>query len=191
MKLFSDVKNKLAIAITFILLASSLLSIMFSHQLIAAVTPNALNGIETRFQLNNGLTTNATERPVIITAIYSTCAATCPANVNVLRQFQNHYSAEIDYLFITLNPDQDSMHSLQQYLKAFSPDLYIYRPADDKALQQLMNTLPEGFLATNNANHHAGYIYLSHPNAAGLITYQSPTYQQIIDDLMTLQLRGK
>lgn len=109
----------------------------------------------------------------------------------MLRQFQNHYSADIDYLFIALQPDQDSMQSLQQYLKAFSPNLHIHRPADDKALQQLMNTLPEGFSATSNTDEHAGYIYLSHPNAVGLITYQSPTYQQIIDDLMTMQHRGK
>lgn len=186
-------KKYLHIFTALLLITASLLLMFFSHQLIAAISPQALHGVETRFQFDRSTIAPEmqTQQPVILTALFRACATTCPANINVLRQFKNNFQADMSYLFITLQPQQDSLASLQSYLKAFSPDLFIHRPADDNALQKVMNSLPESFSAIDKDGQHAGYIYLSHPSARGLIAYISPTYQQIINDLNTLQQRGK
>lgn len=182
---------RLKITIALLLIITSFITIFNSHYLIAAIHPDSLNGVETRFKINAELLSSNVNlnKPILITALFSTCASTCPANVNLLRKFKRAYPAEAAFLFIALQPDRDSKAALEKYLQAFNPQLHIYLPADKQALQQVMTALPETY-ADSKASHHAGYIYLYHPNARGLVSYRSPTYQHLIEDLQALQARG-
>jgi cytochrome oxidase Cu insertion factor (SCO1/SenC/PrrC family) len=169
-----------------------MLLILMSHQLTAAVIPGTLNGIETRLQLPEkpfSIDASSTT-PLLITGLFSTCKTTCPANINLLRQVNSAYQADLSYLFINLKPDDASTKFLTEYLSEFAPAMQLLMPKDRRALSQLMALLPENFSDNQNTAHHSGYIYLYHPNAKGLITYRSSNSQHIIDDLLILQRRG-
>lgn len=180
------------IVITLILSVAAMLSIFSSHQLIAAINPSALNGVETRFQLNRQAfhLDETTTRPLLITGLFSSCKSTCPANISLLRQLKATDQAEFDYLFINLRPDENSAELLNAYLSGFAPNMQLLLPQDSKELVQLMRMLPENFSLQKTSVHHSGNIYLHHPNGKGLITYTQPDAQHIINDLSILQQRG-
>jgi len=187
------IKKTIHVCITLLLVIFALLILMNSHKLVAAILPSALNGTETRIQLESQQLEfdKALPAPLLITGLFSTCKSTCPANINQLRLVKNQYQGELNYLFIGLNPEADSTETLMAYLSEFSPNMHLQIPADAQSVKQLMALLPENYSGSNTNIHHAGYIYLYHPNAKGLITYLSPNSQHIIDDLLILQSRGK
>lgn len=193
MKSVSSIKQTIHVCITLSLIIFGLLVLLASNQLFAAIFPSSLNGIETKIQLethNFELDDKVLSTPLLLTGIFSSCKSTCPANINQLRLVNNHYQAELNYLFISLQPEIDSVDILMSYLADFSPKMYLQIPADNQAVSQVMSSLPENYSSNDKNTHHAGYIYLYHPNAKGLITYRSPNNQHIIDDLLTLQSRG-
>ncbi len=185
-------KPILHIGITLFLILTGTLLTLLSHQLIAAVIPGSLNGIETRLQLpkNSFSLDESNTSPLMITGLFSACKSTCPANISVLRKVNAAFQNDLSFLFINLKPDDASADVLTEYLSEFAPSLQILMPEDHQALSQLMSLLPENFYDNQNTAHHAGYLYLFHPNAKGLITYRSPNSQHIIDDLLILQRRG-
>ena len=187
------IKKAIHVCITLMLVSIALLILVSSHQLVAAILPGSLNGLETRIQLEpqHLELDNAHPSPLLITGLFITCKSTCPANINQLRLVKNQYQGEMNYVFIGLNPENDSSETLKSYLSEFSPNMHLRVPADTQAVQQLMSFFPENYSMSKTNIHHAGYIYLYHPNAKGLITYRSPNSQHIIDDLLILQSRGK
>lgn len=193
MNITSYVKTSMRVSLTLLLLMAGLLSIFISHELKSAIFPDTLHGIETQFQFpaQHHANEEISEKPVLITGLFSTCAMTCPANISLLRQVNSGYPGDLNYLFIALKPDEDSAEKLTDFLADFAPDMQLILPADKNALRQVMSQLPEHFSDNWNTVHHSGYIYLMHPRAKGLITYRSPSFQHIINDLSTLQLRGK
>lgn len=193
MKSVSSIKQTIHVCITLSLVICGLLVLLASNQLFAAIFPSSLNGIETRIQLEPHifeLDNKALTKPLLVTGIFSSCKSTCPVNINQLRLVNNHYQEELNYLFISLQPETDSVDTLMAYVDDFSPKMYLQIPADNQAVSQLMASLPENYSSNDKNTHHAGYVYLYHPNAKGLITYRSPNNQHIIDDLLTLQSRG-
>lgn len=180
------------IVITLLLSLAAMILILSSNQIIAAINPSALNGVETRFQLDSeAFQLNETStRPLLITGLFSSCQTTCPANISLLRQLKATDRAEFDYLFINLRPDENAAELLNAYLSGFAPDMQLLLPQDKEELVQLMKVLPENFSLQTTSVHHSGNIYLHHPNGKGLITYRQPDVQHIINDLLTLQQRG-
>lgn len=191
MKSISPIKRTFHICITLLLLAASLL-ILTSHQLFAAIIPGSLKGIETDIQLEiqqHKFDTSFSE-PLLVTSLFSSCKATCPVNVSQLRLIKQKYQGELNYLFIALHPETDSVETLTDYLSEFAPNMQLKMSADNQAVKQLMGIFPERYSSNDINTHHAGYIYLFHPKAKGLIIYRTPNSQHIIDDLLVLQSRG-
>lgn len=160
-------QTNINIVITLILSITALVLIFTSHQLVASINPNKLNGMETGFQLDkhafNISKTNT--KPLLITGLFSTCKSTCPANVSMLRKVKSTYSGELNYLFINLLPNENSYDLLSDYLSEFAPDIQLLLPQDDQELVRLMNMLPENFSQTKTNIHHSGYIYLYYPKS--------------------------
>ncbi|THK42133.1 hypothetical protein E8Q33_04935 [Methylophaga sp. SB9B] len=192
MKSSLTLKSILHIVFTLLLIITGMVLILTSHKLTAAVIPGSLNGIETRLQLTEKpfAVGESSSSPLLITSLFSSCRSTCPANISLLRKVNTGYQGDLSYLFINLKPGDDSAEALTEYLSEFAPAMQILIPKDGQALSELMALLPENFSDQQNTAHHSGYIYLSHPNAKGLITYRSPNSQHILDDLLILQRRG-
>lgn len=192
MKSYISNQTNINIVITLMLSITAFVLIFTSHQLIAAINPNKLNGMETGVELDKHTfdISKTHTKPLLITGLFSNCKSTCPANVSLLRKVKSTSNDELNYLFINLQPNENSYELLSDYLSEFAPDIQLLLPKDDQELARLMNMLPENFSLTKTNIHHSGYIYLSHPKSKGLIVYSKPDSQQIIDDLSTLQRRG-
>jgi cytochrome oxidase Cu insertion factor (SCO1/SenC/PrrC family) len=185
-------KHIFHIVVTLLLTTVAMVLIFTSHQLIAAMNSSTLNGIETRLQLNKDVfqLNEVSTKPLLITALFSTCKSICPDNISQLRKINSAHQGHLDYLFINLKPDEGSAKLLREYLSEFAPNMQLILPQSEQELVALMSSLPENFSLNNSNVHHSGNIYLYHPKGKGLIIYRKPDSKQIIDDLSILQLRG-
>ena len=64
----------------------------------------------------------ATDRPVMVNFIFTTCTAICPMMTSIFQQVQTRLgddSEEILMVSVSIDPEQDSPEALAEYAKAF------------------------------------------------------------------------
>ncbi len=97
----------------------------------------------------------ATDRPVIVNFIFSTCTTICPVLTSTTLQLQQQLTDDAvqpNYVSISIDPDYDSSDVLREYARRYGADwTFLTGPPDD-----VMNTL-RAFDAYrgNKVNHFA------------------------------------
>lgn len=123
---------------------------------------------------------------------YLTCPDVCPTTLAVLRQAYiaaGEPSARVKVIFITVDPERDSLERMGKYLSAFSPDFVGLRPTPEQLPELLENfnvtaVRREVDSAAGYLIDHTASVALTGPDGRILLEYPfGVTADEISSDL--------
>ncbi|QCU89485.1 SCO family protein [Thiomicrorhabdus sediminis] len=128
---------------------------------------------------------------------YINCDGVCHNQVGTLFNVdRQNTSKQMDFLFITLDPDRDTVEMLTNYFDNLGKNFYALYTDNKRQLQNLTAQYKNYFyadkLGTSRADYrinHPGKIYLINPQGQIKLIYQNQfvRYDQILADLEKLE----
>ncbi len=127
---------------------------------------------------------------------YLACPDLCPTTLTALRRVYVDLNQPVDKLkivFVTVDPDRDTLDNMTRYTHAFNPDFIGVR-GDGDALKQLMTQFgvvatkqPLAGSAESYAVDHTASVYLVGPDGRLVAQYLYGTdYRDIVHDVKSL-----
>lgn len=185
------------------LLAAAVAGYMVSRQL-AHGAPQLISGTAmpapravTRFALTDHLGANfgnarLAGKPSLLFFGFTHCPDVCPTTLALMSQLQRDARlADLQMLFITVDPQRDDQQTLQRYVAAFGGNLVGLR-GDDAALDPLLANLgaarrvearPGG---DYSVDHSATLFYINAQGALSAVFTPPFDFTRLQDDLVTL-----
>lgn len=110
---------------------------------------------------------------------YRQCGTVCPVQlVNLLELSERLQQADVEFLFVTLDPENDTQEALQQTMEALGASFRAYRPETYRAAQKLASAYND--FAVKNGNRpyeliaHSARLHVVTPDFRRRLVYTTP-----------------
>ncbi|MES2663356.1 MAG: SCO family protein [Pseudomonadota bacterium] len=125
-------------------------------------------------------------KPLYIGIGFTKCTFSCPLLMSFFQQLLLKMDNSAQFALLTIDPKFDTPQQLSSYLASFHQDFIGLRINSQSHFKKINQQLKQKVSSSTSLEEHNNYVYLIHPKYKGLIIYQKPDLQQIVDDLTSL-----
>lgn len=110
---------------------------------------------------------------------YRQCGTVCPVQlVNLIELSQRLQDAEVEFLFVTLDPENDTPEALQQTTESLGEAFRSFRPATHQSAQKLASAYNDFAVkqgsALNDSIAHSARLHVVTPDFRRRLVYTTP-----------------
>lgn len=127
---------------------------------------------------------------------YRSCGTVCPLQLLNLKALHEHWQGRaVQFVFVTLDPENDSQQELNRIMKALGPGFRAVRPGTFRQAQTLANEYGD-FAAKHSGGqeiNHGARLYVVAANNRRQLVYTTPELdlQRVNADIARLVMPGR